>query len=258
MKRIIEGALTRIVRTGLKAVPTRHLSWSANVLLDRIGREFSDDEAIVALLRLDQKIYKLEGPASIRRERGVHPKHRLTNYYRFFVDRLRAGERVLDAGCGKGEVAFNLAERAAVEIVGVDFDPEWIDFAVRHRSHSRVTYVLGDLYKTIPDGPFGAIVLSNVLEHLTGRAELLRHLQATVTPSRMLIRVPLFERDWRVPLKKELGIEWRLDPTHETEYTIESFQAEMASAGLVIREMQVRWGEIWAVVAADSQALAGS
>jgi hypothetical protein len=64
---------------------------------------------------------------------------------------------------------------------------------------------------------------------------------------RVLVRVPLFERDWRVPLKRELGVEFRLDPTHRIEYTHEEFDGEMAAAGLVVEERQVRWGEIWAV-----------
>ena len=67
-------------------------------------------------------------------------------------------------------------------------------------------------------------------------------------PAHILIRVPLFERDWRVPLKQELGVEWRLDPTHEIEYTIESFAEEIAEAGLTVSLQEIRWGEIWAEV----------
>ena len=62
----------------------------------------------------------------------------------------------------------------------------------------------------------------------------------------LLIRVPLFERDWRIPLRRELGVEYRLDPTHETEYTLESFAAEMHEAGLRVTHQEVRWGEVWA------------
>jgi hypothetical protein len=86
-----------------------------------------------------------------------------------------------------------------------------------------------------------------VLEHLQNREALLARLQATIVPRCILIRVPLYERDWRVPLKQELGVEWRLDPTHETEYTVDSFQRELNGAGLSVSDMQVRWGEIWAV-----------
>jgi hypothetical protein len=42
-----------------------------------------------------------------------------------------------------------------------------------------------------------------------------------------------------------LGVEWRLDNTHETEYTLESYFEEMAAAGLCIVHQEVRWGEIW-------------
>jgi len=34
-----------------------------------------------------------------------------------------------------------------------------------------------------------------------------------------------------VPLKQELKVEWRLDPTHEVEYSLESFQEEIDFCG---------------------------
>lgn len=52
-------------------------------------------------------------------------------------------------------------------------------------------------------------------------------------------------------LKRELGVEWRLDPTHETEYTLESFAEELAAASLRITHQEVRWGEIWAEAIPD-------
>jgi 2-polyprenyl-3-methyl-5-hydroxy-6-metoxy-1,4-benzoquinol methylase len=100
----------------------------------------------------------------------------------------------------------------------------------------------------LPDYDCDVIILSNVLEHLPNRPPFLQKVQQRIKPDRFLIRVPLFERDWRVPLKKELGVEWRLDLTHETEYTQESFAEEMAEAGLKIKHQEVRWGEIWAEV----------
>jgi len=62
------------------------------------------------------------------------------------------------------------------------------------------------------------------------------------------LSVPLFDRDCLVPLSKELGLEWRLDKTHETEYTQESFDAEMTAAGLRVAHWGIRWGAIWAEV----------
>jgi hypothetical protein len=37
-------------------------------------------------------------------------------------------------------------------------------------------------------------------------------------------------------------VEWRLDTTHETEYTLESFVDEISKAGCRIVHQEVRWG----------------
>lgn len=42
-----------------------------------------------------------------------------------------------------------------------------------------------------------------------------------------------------------MGVEWRLDPTHQIEYTLETFSSEMKAADLTIDLNEVRWGEIW-------------
>lgn len=56
----------------------------------------------------------------------------------------------------------------------------------------------------------------------------------------------MYERDWRVPLMKELGVDYRLDATHCIEHTKEQLDSEIGRVGLVILEAQHRWGEIWA------------
>jgi SAM-dependent methyltransferase len=185
---------------------------------------------------------------AIRYEQGVHVKHRLTRYHDFFVNRIQPGERVLDVGCGPGAVAYDVADRAQARVVGMDLDPVYIAQARERFAHPRVEYRLGDALTSLPPEGFDVVILSNVLEHLTARPEFLKKLMAAAHPSRLLIRVPLFERDWQVPLRRELGLEWRSDATHETEYTLESFAAEMTAANLTISHMEIRWGEIWAEV----------
>jgi hypothetical protein len=60
--------------------------------------------------------------------------------------------------------------------------------------------------------------------------------------------VPLLDRHWLVPLRRELGLAYFGDPTHEIEYTPETFTAEMTGAGLDVAELKTVWGEIWAEV----------
>jgi hypothetical protein len=114
------------------------------------------------------------------------------------------------------------------------------------RPHPSIRYLHGDVSDVIPEGNFDVVVLSNVLEHLESRVTFLGVLQKTTRAGRYLIRVPLYERDWRVPLKAELGVDYRLDPTHRIEYTYKGVVRELAKAGLKINEMEVRWGELWA------------
>ena len=211
------------------------------------------DQSLKLLFRLDQWLYYLQGQMAIAYGNGIHPKHRHIRYHDFFVARLAPGERVLDVGCNNGTVAFDMAERANVQVVGIEIRPDNLAQARKLHPHPNVEYRLGNVLTDLSPEPFDVIVLSNVLEHLPDRPAFLRRLQALTTPARLLIRVPLFEREWRVPLKKELGVDWRLDPTHEIEYTQETFTAEMAAAQLKIVYQEVRWGEIWAEVRPDGQ-----
>ena len=63
----------------------------------------------------------------------------------------------------------------------------------------------------------------------------------------LLIRVPVFDRDWVTLFKKEFGVEWRLDRTHFTEYTDSQFHEEMEAAGIRVVSLERRFGELYAV-----------
>ncbi len=233
-------------------LPTAKLEGLIRALVARRADKLPADEALRFLFRLDAELYQLQGRKATDYGGGTHTKHRHLRYHDFFVDRIGAGDRVLDIGCGNGALARDVAERAGARVVAIDHSSANIAAAREQHAHPQVTYQVADALKEVPEGPFSAVILSNVLEHLTDRPVFLRQLAETTGAKRFLIRVPLFERDWRVPLKQELGVEWRLDPTHVTEHTLESFAEEMADAGLTVVHQEVRWGEIWAeAVAGD-------
>ncbi len=52
-----------------------------------------------------------------------------------------------------------------------------------------------------------------------------------------------------------MSVEWRLDNTHCIEYTKENFYEEMQKTGMVIKEQEIMWGEIYAVVEAKKEKL---
>jgi SAM-dependent methyltransferase len=235
-----------ILIRGLDRLSTPRLESLLCQLVARRVTVLPADEALRFLFRLDTALYSLQGQKSVEYDGGLHTKHRHTRYHDFFVGRIRSGERVLDIGCGSGAMAYDVAEKAGAYVTGIDLSSENIQKAQSRYSHPRVCYILGDVLRAQPSEHFDVVIMSNVLEHLEDRVEFLRRVQATITPSRWLIRVPLFERDWRVPLRQELGLDYRLDSTHHIEYTQEGFAEEMQQAGLEIVHQEVCWGEIWA------------
>lgn len=204
-------------------------------------------DALKILFVLDALLYELHGGNAVAYDGGIHTKHRHMKYHDFFTGRINKDDLVMDIGCGIGAVAYDVAGVAA-RVVGMDFNEASIRTAREKYQRANLEFRVGDALKPLPDERFSVVILSNVLEHLPDRSRFLRRVQETLRPARILIRIPVFERDWRVPLKKELGVEWRLDPTHETEYTLESFYEEMREANLTIAHLEVRWGEIWSEV----------
>jgi len=211
-------------------------------------KTLSAKEAARFLMLLDNKLYFLQGNAAVRYGNGIHTKHRHMKYHDFFVKRINKDEKVLDVGCGIGAVSNSVAQRTGARVTGIDLDEGNIKKAQAEFSRDNIIYLVGDACTDIPNEKFDVVILSNVLEHIKTRVVFLKQLCWKVSPKRLLIRVPLFERDWRVPLKKELGIDYRLDSTHFTEYTYDSFSDEMREAGLRITYLESRWGEIWAEV----------
>ncbi len=85
------------------------------------------------------------------------------------VEREQLGHRVLDVGCGTGELARHLARRGH-SVIGLDMSPAAIDIARRRATDDGVdvTFVVGDareLSASAP-GPFDAVVDSGLLHSL--------------------------------------------------------------------------------------------
>ena len=115
-----------------------------------------------------------------------------------------AGARILDAGCGTGALAFELAERGA-DVMGVDISPQLIDIAQKRRPDhvaGSLTFSAGDMLD--PNlGRFDYIVamdsliyydaadIGRILDNLSPR--LRSNMVFTVAP-----RTPLLMAMWRI------------------------------------------------------------
>lgn len=200
-----------------------------------------------------QKAYEGLGQYASILEGGVHPKHRLMNYHRFFLDNVEPDDVVLDLGCGNGLVALDVAQKAK-EVLGLDINENNIKAAKENErkfQKENVTFIVGDATIIKFNRKFDKIILSNVLEHIELRIEFLKKIGNLLrdTPSSvLLLRVPMLNRDWVTLYKKELGMEYRLDKTHYIEYTMKTLSEELGMSGWFISNYSIQFGEIWARV----------
>ena len=207
--------------------------------------------AMGQLLEIHRDAYDAVDRGAVDYGDGVHAKHRLIRYHDFFVDRVRPGEHVLDLGCGKGELAYDLAERARATVMAIDANPSMIESARKRFPHPRVTYVAADAVAYVPPERIDVAVLSSVLGYVKPRTELLCGLRLRAGATRLLIREPVLDRDWTVPLRKEVGVPYFSDPEHEVEYDVDVLRRELAEAGWRMHEPIIRWGEIWVEASAE-------
>lgn len=243
--------MSRIFRH-LLALPVRLLPTSVRYRLVQIiltaEAKSNPADALRAFFQIDDHLTWCINNATVEYENGIHVKHRLMHYHDFFVDRIQPDEKVMDLGCGYGAVANSVASRTGAQVTGIDLNQKNITQAKTSYALPNLTFIEGDVFKDLPNETFDTIVFSNVLEHIEHRVDFLTTVQKQLNPTRWLIRVPMFNRDWRVPLRKELGITYFSDGTHFTEYTRDSFEQEMQAAQLTITHLQINWGEIWAEV----------
>jgi len=201
-------------------------------------------QTVKLFIYLHNLSYNLISVLALKINNGLHPKHCLLKYHKFFLKNIAKGDRVLDLGCGNGFLTSKLSRKAKF-ILGVDLNSKNIKQARRNHSASNIEYRLGNATKIKKQG-FDVIVLSNVLEHIKYRVSFLHKIKKTAP--KILLRVPLLNRDWLTLYKKELNCRWRLDKTHYTEYTIKSLKKELKEAGLYLEKYSIQFSEIWVVV----------
>ena len=95
--------------------------------------------------------------------------------------RLRAGERVLDVGCGTG-VLFPHYLRRGVLVTGVDLSGEMARRAAeKYAGDRRVTVLCADA-ETLPPGDFDAVMVHNALPHFPDPAAMIAALSRQLRP----------------------------------------------------------------------------
>ncbi|HXY92924.1 MAG TPA: methyltransferase domain-containing protein [Acidimicrobiia bacterium] len=111
-----------------------------------------------------------------------HATRTVENSAAYLIPRLRAGQEVLDVGCGPGTITADLAARVAPgHVLGIDNAPEILDLAretAAARSVTNVSFAVGDVYHLdAADGGFDVVHAHQVLQHLTDPVAALREMR---------------------------------------------------------------------------------
>lgn len=98
------------------------------------------------------------------------------------------GRRVLDLGCGAGQLAHHLAVSGASEVVGIDVSDTMLQLARMDWSHPSVTYRRDAIEDTrFPDARFELVVSSLAFHYVVDYRGLIGRIAAWLTPGGVLV-----------------------------------------------------------------------
>jgi SAM-dependent methyltransferase len=205
------------------------------------------------LLRIHSFCYKWSGLMACQLNNGIHPKHEIMKYKEWFLSNIHSNWTILDIGSNDGKMPKLLATKASL-VYGIEISPQLVAKAKQENSEANIQYFCADAteFNYQRCQPIHCITLSNVLEHIENRVSFLKSITQKVNwadpqNKRLLIRVPMINREWIVIYKKQQGLDYRLDPTHFIEYTYETFKSELMDAGIEIQSAKICFGEIYAI-----------
>ena len=139
-----------------------------------------------------------------------------------YAGRLAGGKRVLDAGCGTGYGAVQLALKAA-SVAAIDLARDALDYAARHSTAPSISYVQASV-TALPftDRSFDLITAFEVIEHLTDWKGLLREARRALAPQgAFVVSTPN-----RAYYAESRGLEGP-NPYHVHEFEFAEFQAAL-------------------------------
>ena len=155
------------------------------------------DDSRTAFAQLDQITPELRAMLTSALDRmAADPQIRRVRRVAWQALAARPGQRILDAGCGLGEVARELAAAVAPdgEVVALDLSAATVQAAAQRHDGSPVRYLTGDVAAlAFPDASFDAVRSERVLQHLAEPDAAIAELVRVTRPGG---RVCLIDTDW--------------------------------------------------------------
>jgi len=139
-----------------------------------------------------------------------------------FAARLAKGRRVLDAGCGSGYGAAELA-RSAEEVLAIDIAQDAIGYAREHYHAPNLRFERASCLEIpAPAGSFQLVVAFELIEHLEQRRAFLQEVRRVLAPGGQFV-VSTPNTVYYAEARAERGP----NPFHVHEFTYGEFQSEL-------------------------------
>jgi SAM-dependent methyltransferase len=123
---------------------------------------------------------------------GGYYHRRLEEIYQFLIP---PGQRVLEIGCGRGDLLGAVKPSVGV---GIDFSAEMIERA--RKRHPEMRFVQADAHELSLDQTFDFVILSDVVNDLWDVQTVIEQLRAVCTPRTRVI-LNLYSHLWEWPLR---------------------------------------------------------
>ena len=180
-----------------------------------------------------------------------------------------SGRRVLDLGCGAGQLAFHLASTGAAEVLAVDVSVRMLDLARAEWAHPRVTHRLEAMERVdVPAARFDLVVSSLALHYVEDYAGLVRRIAGWLATHGVLVfstEHPIFTArrtadgwvldeagqrvGWALDAYAEEGVRvhrWFVDGVRRYHRTMATLLNGLIDAGLTVeRVVEPAPGEVW-------------
>lgn len=161
------------------------------------------------------------------------------------------GSKVLDVGCGVGNLAAFLSETKRCRVTGLELSPVAVEKAKERCQRVLVGNIEDDETRkaVLETAPYDYIIFADTLEHLADPWVVLSEMRAALAPGgRVLISLPNVAH-WSVRLRLAFGsFEYTegflLDRTHLRFFTLDSARQLVRKCGYCIDREQVRWAPL--------------
>jgi ubiquinone/menaquinone biosynthesis C-methylase UbiE len=163
---------------------------------------------------------------------GDHYHRRLVEIYRFLV---APGQRVLEIGCGQGDLLAALTPALGV---GIDFSVEMLKRAAER--HPQLHFVQADAHELCLRTTFDVIILADLANELWDVQTALEQLAPLARPQTRII-LNLYSRLWELPLAVARRLGWARPMLSHNWLTVEDIAGLLRLADY---EMIRQWQEV--------------